>query len=211
MFPSGFGPLSGEVLSALVVFAFVASATPGPNNMMLLASGVNYGFRRTIPHMLGIGLGFGLMILLVGFGVGQLFVLFAWLYTVLKVVSVAYMLWLAWHIAMSGPVTAKPGDAAAEPMTFLAAAAFQWVNPKAWAMCLTAISAYTVPASYAASMVMVTLVFVIVNLPTVSLWTLFGVSLRGLLADARRVRIFNVAMALALVASLWPVLAEYVR
>ena len=203
--------MSFELLLALIVFVLVISTTPGPNNLMLLASGVNYGFRRTIPHMLGIGLGFGLMILLVGFGVGQLFVLFPWLYTVLKVVSVAYMLWLAWHIAVSGPLTAKPGETAAKPMTFLAAAAFQWVNPKAWAMCLTAISAYTVPARFAASMVVVTLVFVLVNLPIVSLWTLFGVTLRGLLADARRVRLFNAVMALALVASLWPVLAEYAR
>jgi len=198
-----------DLLTALMVFAFVTSITPGPNNMMLLASGVNYGFRRTLPHMLGVSLGFGFMILAVGAGVGQAFTTFPMLYTVLKVVSVVYMLWLAWKIATAGPITAKEGNAAAQPMTFLAACAFQWVNPKAWAMCLTAVAAYTVPAQYAVSLAAVVAAYVLVNAPSVSVWVLFGQSLRGLLADPKRVRIFNAAMALALLASLWPLVAEW--
>lgn len=202
-------PLPGELLSALVAFAFVASITPGPNNTMLLASGVNYGFRRTIPHMLGIGIGFGVMMLLVGLGIGQIFAQAPLLYTVLKIASVAYMLWLAWHIATAGPFSASAEQAAAGPMTFLKAAAFQWVNPKAWSMCLTAVSVYTVPSAYLLSMLTITLVFVAVNIPSVSVWTVFGVSLRRMLGDPVRVRIFNIAMALALVASLWPIAAEF--
>ena len=200
-----------DLLSALVLFAFVTSITPGPNNMMLLASGVNYGFVRTIPHMLGVSLGFGFMILLVGLGIGQMFVAFPFLYSVLKVVGVVYMLWLAWKIATSGPVTTREDDTKARPLTFLQACAFQWVNPKAWSMCLTAVSAYTIPAQYLASLIAVVAAYTIVNLPSVSVWTVFGVSLRGVLADRRRVRWFNIAMALALVASLWPVMAEYWR
>ena len=199
-----------DLLAALIGFAAAMAWTPGPNNLMLMTSGVNFGFARTLPHMAGISIGFPLMIVIVGLGIAQLFTAMPELYTVLKVLSVLYMLWLAWHIANAGPMS-KETIAESQPMRFHEAVLFQWVNPKAWAMCLTAISAYTVPAHFAASMVVVTLVFVLVNLPTVSLWTLFGVTLRGLLADARRVRLFNAAMALALVASLWPVLAEYAR
>ena len=203
-------PVTSDLLSALVVFAFVTSITPGPNNMMLLASGVNYGFRRTIPHMLGVSLGFGFMILLVGFGIGQAFDTFPALYVALKVVSIVYMLRLAIKIATAGPVS-RASDAGATPMTFLQACAFQWVNPKAWTMCLTAVSAFTVPSQYALSLIAVVAAYVIVNAPSVSAWVVFGQSLRGLLSDPKRVRIFNVAMALALVASLWPVVAEYLR
>jgi threonine/homoserine/homoserine lactone efflux protein len=199
--------MTSELLTALTAFAFVASITPGPNNMMLLASGVNFGFRRTIPHMLGISLGFGFMILLIGLGIGQLFVQVPWLYQVLKVVSVGYMLWLAWRIATAGPISATAADPDARPMTFLEGAAFQWVNPKAWSMCLTAVAAYTLPSQYFMSMLVVTVAFVVVNVPSIAVWTLFGASLRGFLADPKRVRIFNVVMALALVASIWPVVA----
>ena len=201
--------MTAELLSALVVFAFVASVTPGPNNMMLLASGVNFGFRRTIPHMTGIMAGFGVMILLIGFGFGQLFELLPWLYDVLKIVSIAYMLWLAWQIATSGPVTARDVDAKGRPLTFFEAAVFQWINPKGWTASLGAVSAYTVPSQFTAGMLTVAAVFTIISPFVTALWTVFGVSLRGVLANPKWVRIFNASMALALVASLWPVVAEY--
>ena len=201
--------MTAELFSALVVFAFVAAATPGPNNAMLLASGVNYGFRRTLPHMFGITVGFGVMILLIGFGFGQLFVRLPWLYDVLKVVSIGYMLWLAWQIAISGPVTANEARSDARPLTAFEAAAFQWVNPKAWTSSLGAVSAYTVPAHYTSGMITVAAVFTIISPFVTAAWTAFGVSLRGLLSDPKRMRIFNVTMALALVASLLPVILEY--
>lgn len=193
-----------EQLLALLVFSFVTSATPGPNNMMLLASGVNFGFVRTIPHMLGIGLGFTLMVLLVGLGIGQLFAMLPWLHTALKIVGFAYMLWLAWKIANAGTI----GEAgkAGKPMTFLAAAAFQWVNPKAWAMAISAVATYTLADDYIASVVVVALSFGLVNLPTVSTWALFGVWLRRFLSDPDTVKWFNWTMAILLVTSLVPVL-----
>lgn len=200
--------MDAKLLTALSLFAFVSSITPGPNNMMLLASGVNYGFRRTIPHMLGIGLGFSFMLLMIGFGIGQIFEQFPLAYTVLKFVSAAYMIWLAWQIANAGPLKGSAINPGAKPLTFLEAAAFQWVNPKAWTMCLTAVSAYTVPSQYLTSMLVLAVVFVAVNLPSVSVWTVFGVSLRGWLADPVRVRVFNIGMALLLVASLWPIIAD---
>ncbi len=201
--------MSTQLLSALVLFAFVSSITPGPNNMMLMASGVNFGFKRTIPHMLGVALGFGMMVLALGFGASGLFAQFPFLYSVLKILSIAYMLFLAYKIATAGPVeSTSPSHPDSKPMTFLQACAFQWVNPKAWTMALTAISAYTIPTDYLSTLIIMTIVFVLVNFPSVSVWTIFGVSLRGFLRDAQKVRVFNIVMALLLVISLWPVLAD---
>ena len=136
-----------DALIALVLFSFVSSVTPGPNNMMLLASGLNFGFRRTIPHMLGIGIGFTIMVLLIGLGLGQVFVRFPVLYTALKLAGAVYLIWLALKIARSGPISRDEPNSAAEPFTFLQAAAFQWVNPKAWMMAVTAVATYMVVES----------------------------------------------------------------
>ena len=192
-----------ETLTALALFAFVSSATPGPNNLMLMASGANFGFTRTIPHMMGISIGFMVMLFGVGAGLVQIFDRFPVIYDILKVASVIYMLWLAWKIANAAPVAKN--DAAGKPMTFLEAAGFQWVNPKAWAMALTAVTVYVGDASlwwlgFAA------LLFAVVNLPSVSIWTLAGQQLQRILTNPRRLRIYNWAMAALLIASLYPVL-----
>ncbi len=192
-----------DILLALIAFAFVTSVTPGPNNMMLLASGVNFGFRRSLAHMLGISIGHALMVFLVGAGLAG--VIHAWppALTALKVASVAYMLWLAWKIAHA----AAPGEgrAGAQPFSFLQAAAFQWVNPKAWAMALGAVSAYAQQGTLR-QVALVALVFCLVNLPSVSLWAYLGQSLRRWLTDPSRLRAFNWTMAVLLVLSLLPVL-----
>ena len=197
-----------DAFLALLVFAFVTSITPGPNNLMLLASGVNCGLRRTLPHMLGIGIGFVVLVIAVGFGLGRVFEAFPATYTILRLVGVAYLLWLAWTLARSGPI--GEGARRGRPMTFIEAAAFQWVNPKAWVMAVSAIAAYTLPDDFTASLLAVALVFGAVNLPHVSSWALFGVALRGLLTNPRSVRVFNITMALLLVASLWPIVAGLV-
>jgi threonine/homoserine/homoserine lactone efflux protein len=192
-----------DLVIALLGFAFVTSVTPGPNNMMLLASGVNFGFRRTVPHMLGISAGHSLMVFLVGLGIAGLFRAFPLSVTMLKVVSVGYMLWLAWKIARAG----APGEGAARarPMTFLQAAAFQWVNPKAWAMALGAVTAYVATPS-ATAYLAVAATFAAVNLPSVSLWAAAGQGLRRWLDAPARLRAFNWTMAALLVVSLYPVL-----
>lgn len=195
-----------DLLLALGIFAFVASITPGPNNLMLLASGVNFGFARTIPHMLGVGFGFVFMILCIGFGIGQLFAAFPVLYTVLKVLSVAYMLWLAWKIANAGPIKAAETGGTVNPMGFWAAAAFQWVNPKAWAMALAAVANFTMPSAYLVSVGIMAAVFGLVNIPSIAVWAGFGAAMSDVLRDPVRVRVFNIAMALALVGSLYPVI-----
>jgi threonine/homoserine/homoserine lactone efflux protein len=194
---------SPDLLLALVGYAFVTSVTPGPNNLMLIASGANFGFRRTLPHMLGISVGHMVMVLLLGLGLAG--VIHAWppAMTILKWVSTAYMLWLAWKIARAAPP--EPGAAAGRPFSFLQAAAFQWVNPKAWAMALTALSVYAGDGGLA-GVLLVAVIFAAVNLPSVSVWTVAGQELRRVLTNPARLRAFNWTMAGLLVLSLWPVL-----
>lgn len=195
--------MSLDVLLALAVFAFATSVTPGPNNLMLMASGANFGFRQSIAHMLGIGIGFTVMIFAVGVGLIQLFDTYPLSHTILKAVSVVYMLYLAWKTATAAGI--KDGDAAGRPMTFLQAAAFQWVNPKAWAMALTAIAAYA-PDRTLSAILFVALVFGAINLPTVSIWTLMGQQMARVLRQHRQRVVFNWIMAALLIASLVPVL-----
>lgn len=196
--------MSPEIFAALLVFAFVTSITPGPNNLMLLASGVNFGFRRTVPHMLGIGAGFLLLLLAVGFGLGAVVARFPALHTGLKVIGGLYLLYLAWRIAMSRAIGEARGTG--RPLSFLEAAAFQWVNPKAWVMALAAMAAYTDPDRYTTSVLLVGFAFAVVNLPSVSAWAGFGAALRSWLADPARLKWFNLVMAMLLVLSLWPML-----
>lgn len=195
--------MSYELLAGLIAFAFVSSITPGPNNLMLMASGVNFGFRRTIPHMLGVGLGFTFMVVVVGVGLMQVFVSHPVSHDILRVLSVSYLLYLAWKIANAAP----PEDTqqAGTPFSFIQAALFQWVNPKAWAMALTAISVYS-PSQTLDKVALVALVFGAINLPSISAWTMLGRQMRHLLTNPVRLRRFNVGMALLLVASLYPVL-----
>ena len=192
-----------EQLLALAAFAFVTSISPGPNNLMLMASGANFGVRRTVPHMLGVAIGFVVMTMLMGAGIAQAFVLVPQLHEGLKIISVAYLIFLAWKIATALP----PGEAAvaSQPMTFLAAAAFQWVNPKAWAMSLTAISVYA-PSQAPGGIAAVALVFGLVNLPSVGVWAVLGQKMRQVLTSPGRMRAFNQVMAALLIGSLVPIL-----
>ncbi len=200
--------MTNDLLISLAAFALVSSITPGPNNLMLMASGANFGFKLTIPHMLGVTLGFMLMVLLVGLGLVQLFDAWPLSYTLLKIVSVAYLLFLAWKIARAGPPQSAADDAAArgQPLTFVQAALFQWVNPKAWAMALTALSVYS-PSQSIAAVALVAAIFGLINLPSVSLWILLGQQMRRLLTSPKRLAVFNISMAVLLLASLYPVLA----
>ncbi len=195
-----------SLLGPLALFALVSSITPGPNNVMLASSGLNFGFRRSVPHLLGVNLGFTLMIFLVGVGLGSVFQQTPALYTVLKYAGAAYLLYLAWKIANSGPL--DEGEARGKPFTFLQAAAFQWVNPKAWVMAVGVVATYTPQNGFFANLVIATLVCGIVNLPSIGIWVTFGTALRRVLHRPAAIRAFNVGMALLLVASLYPVALE---
>lgn len=197
--------MSAEALLGLSVFAVATLFTPGPNNVMLMASGVNFGFARTLPHILGVTLGFALMIGLVAIGLGGVIAARPEIHGGMRVVAALYMLWLAWKIAGSGG-GAEPGSAGARPLGFIGAAAFQWVNPKAWVIGVSAMALYTIPERPFLSVWLISLVFAAVCLPSIAIWAGFGVSLRGFLSDPARLKWFNIAMGLLLVASLWPML-----
>lgn len=193
-----------ETFLALVLFAFTTSITPGPNNMMLFASGVNFGFTRTIPHMLGIGAGFFSLLLAIGLGLGALLQTVPVVYTILKFAGGAYLVWIAWKIGTSRSLS--DGKTGAQPMTFFGAAIFQWVNPKAWVMAVTAMATYTNPDYYLPTVLLVGLAFAAVNVPSVSTWAGFGSALREWLSVPARLKWFNITMAVLLVMSLWPML-----
>ena len=190
--------------SWMIAFAFFAlsmSASPGPNNVMVTASGANFGFRRTLPHMFGVAVGFPVMLLGVGLGIGALIAAHPEIQTGLELIGAVYLLVLAWRIARAGEV--EIGKTAPRPMTFLEAAAFQWLNPKAWLIAVGALGTYA-PAEtpLAPTLLVMGLIFIAACLPSVGLWTLIGTGVGRLLSTSRSVRVFNIAMALLLVASL---------
>lgn len=198
--------MNAEILTALAIFAFVSSITPGPNNLMLMNSGANYGFKRTLPHALGVGIGFTVMVALVGLGIMQLFDIFPISYQILKVLSIVYLLYLAGKIAMSSS-SIETRNSNAKPFTFVQAAMFQWVNPKAWTMALTAISVYA-PTKSLGAVLFVSLVFGLVNFPCISGWVVLGQKMQVFLTNKKRLRVFNGSMAALLVLSLYPVLLD---
>ena len=196
--------MSAGLLLAFASFAFVSSITPGPNNTMLLASGVNYGFRRTVPHIAGVSLGCVVMLILVGLGLGQVFAAVPELYAVLRYAGAAYLLWLAWKIANAGPMSGVA--AGRRPMTFWEAAAFQWVNPKAWIMVVGAVSTYAPREGFGQNVATLAVLLGLVNAPSICIWAGCGTALRPFLSHPGRVRVFNTTMALLLVLSLLPML-----
>ena len=190
--------------SWIIAFGFFAlsmSASPGPNNVMVTASGANFGFRRTLPHMFGIALGFPVMLFGVGIGFGAVLAIHPEIQTILQIIGAIYLSVLAWRIARTGEVAV--GAAAARPMTFLEAAAFQWLNPKAWLIAVGALGTYA-PADVplTSSLLVMGMIFVAACLPSVGLWTLIGTGVGRLLSTQRATRLFNICMALLLVASL---------
>jgi len=199
--------MSEQLLWAFLVFAVVMFFTPGPNNIMLLASGLNFGFRRTLPHMAGVTFGFAFMVGVTGVGFGALFTSVPMLQTVLKYAGAAYLVYLAVAIGMSGPP--DPGEAERRrPMTFVGAALFQWVNVKGWVIAIGTITAYAAIAGYPWNVLVQVTISLLIGAGSSITWALCGSSLQSLVKSARAVRIFNIAMAILLLASLYPVLAE---
>ncbi len=197
--------MSVENLLALWVFAFVTSVSPGSSNVMLMTSGANFGFGRTVPQVLGITAGFTSLLLGVGLGLGALFHAWPALSVGLKTGGAIYLLYLAWRIALSRSISAGQATSA-RPLTFMESALFQWINPKAWVVALAAVAVYVDAAAPWTSLTWMCLVFALVNLPSVSLWAGFGVALRGFLAQPGRLKWFNMAMGALLALSLWPML-----
>ena len=193
--------MSIEIIFALFIFAFVSSITPGPNNIMLMASGTNFGFQKTIPHIVGINIGFSTLIFSVGIGLIEIFSLFPFTQIILKFLCGSYLTYLAYRIAVSSSDIGKDGEQKSKPLSFLQALLFQWVNPKGWTMALAAISIYS-PANAFSSIILVTAAFSIVNLPCQCLWALLGQQFRRLMTNSYKLRIFNYIMAFLLMLTL---------
>jgi threonine/homoserine/homoserine lactone efflux protein len=199
--------MSHSLLFAFVIFATVMFFTPGPNNIMLLSSGLTYGFRPTVPHILGITFGFAFMIGAVGVGLGTVFIAYPVLQTILKYAGVAYLVYLAAAIAMSGPVSPDQ-DVTRRPMTFWGAAMFQWVNVKGWVMVIGTITAYAAIAAYPWNIAIQVSLSLLLGAISCTAWALFGSALRPILTSPVMVRAFNIVMAILLLASLYPVFMD---
>jgi threonine/homoserine/homoserine lactone efflux protein len=196
--------IEAELFISLLIFAFIAAITPGPNNVMLTTTGLNFGVRRGIPHLLGICIGFPVMLVLIGLGFGSLFELYPILHQLIKVVGILYLLYLAWKIATTRQVS-KSSDKT-RPMTFWQAAAFQWVNPKAWVMGSSALAAFTsLDANFLVQVLLVAMAFMLVAFPSAGIWLVFGAGLQHFLRDPGHLKIFNITMAILLIASIVPV------
>jgi threonine/homoserine/homoserine lactone efflux protein len=200
--------MSHQLLFAFVVFAIVMFFTPGPNNIMLLSSGLTYGFRPTVPHILGITFGFAFMVGAVGVGLGAVFLAYPILQTILKWGGVAYLVYLAAAIAMSDPVKPEESGRRKGPMTFIGAAMFQWINAKGWVMVISTITAYAAIAAFPVNIAIQVAISLVLGVLSCTAWAMFGSALRPLLSSRRAVRIFNIVMALLLLASLIPVFME---
>lgn len=192
---------------AVMLFAVATCVTPGPNNVMLMSSGVNFGFGRTLRHVIGINIGFPFMLIAVGLGAGALFRDHPQLYTVLQLAGALYMLYLAYQIATTPEVDFNATSS--KPMGIVNAALFQWINPKAWVVSVGAVLAYTSPSgAFSTQVLLIALIFFVCGAPCSLLWVVFGRYLRKFLARPNAVRVFNVAMSLLLVGSLVPTILE---
>jgi threonine/homoserine/homoserine lactone efflux protein len=199
--------VSQPLLLAFIAFALVMFFTPGPNNIMLLSSGLTYGFRRTLPHIAGVTFGFAFMVAVVGAGLGTVFIAYPALQTVLKYAGAAYLIYLAAIIAACGPAKAEE-DTRRGPMTFWGATLFQWINAKGWVAVIGTVTAYAAIARFPWNIVIQTAIGFLMGAASTLTWALSGSALRPVLTSARAVRVFNIAMAVLLLASLYPVFMD---
>ncbi len=198
-----------ENFLAIILFAFSTAITPGPNNVMIMTSGVNFGVRASLPHLLGIALGVPVMVLLIGFGLGSLFQQSPLLHDVIQIAGILYLLYLSWHIAHSASVA--KGEQPAKPFSFFKAALFQWVNPKAWIMVTGAVATYTsVGNAFISEVLIIALAYLMMALPCVGVWLLFGKHIKHYLQSQHHLVWFNRSMAILLVLSITPSALEVV-
>jgi len=196
------------MILAFAMFAFVASITPGPNNLLLLSAGVNHGFKSSVPLILGINIGFFVLLTAVGLGLSQIFTHLPSSFIFLKFAGATYLVYLAWSLTKSTAPAIHESATAKPPMSLMAAAAFQWVNPKAWVMAISAFSTYAPPSPSVFQVLGISFVFCIIGLPCITIWAATGTQLRRALKNATMLRAFNYCMALLLLASLHPILAS---
>ena len=192
-----------EYYLSVILFCLVTSITPGPNNIMLMSSGLNHGVLKTVPHISGIIIGFPLMVAALGFGLGTIFLNYPVMHQVIKIAGVSYLLFLAWKIANT--TRANAGNHLREPLTFMQAAAFQWLNPKAWVIAIGAIAAFTTVGKFEVQVIIIVFTYLFVGTFSMGLWLLMGASLQKILHSQKQLQVFNVVMAILLVLSIVPI------
>jgi threonine/homoserine/homoserine lactone efflux protein len=199
-----------EFYLSIFIFAISSTVTPGPNNIMIMTSGLNYGVKKSIPHLLGICFGFPVMVIVIGFGFSIVFERYPLFNEIIKVLGIVYLLYLAWLIASSSPVSLEGRKS--KPLSFTQAALFQWVNPKAWVVATGAVSAYTsVSSDIFTQVIFIALAFLIVAIPSLGTWLIFGVGIKKYLKSPKHQKVFNLSMALLLILSVLPVLTKLVE
>lgn len=190
-----------ETIHALLLFLISSAFTPGPNNMMIAASGANFGYRRSFPHILGVTFGFPAMLAAMALGLAQIFSTWPYLHAVLRYVGAAYMLYLAFRIATATGLGKI--DETARPLGFLEAALFQWVNPKAVLFALSALATFTTPGGdFLTETTILTGLAILVSFSSITTWCLFGITIGRALRTSLHLRIFNLTMAALLVLSI---------
>lgn len=196
-----------ELFLAIFIFGLSTGITPGPNNIMLMTSGMNFGIKKSIPHVLGICVGFPVMIILIGLGFSIVFETFPILHEVIKILGLGYLLYLSWLIAHASPDKLESKES--KPFTFLQAALFQWVNPKAWVVATSSISAYTtLEGNINIQVATIACAFFFAAIIATCTWLVFGKGIKQILQSAKQQKIFNISMALLLVASVFPVIQQ---
>lgn len=194
-----------DAILALIGFAFVMSVSPGPSNILLLASGANFGLARTVPLILGISFGFLTMVLGVGLGVARVLEAYPVSSVALRIACTVYILWLAVKMfSHRGSGLSRSDNKIDKPFTFLQAAGLQLVNPKAWTVALIVTVTYLPPEASLSSLALLLTLFAAVNIPAISIWAISGHALRDFLGEENRMNIFNKVMAILLVAAMLP-------
>jgi threonine/homoserine/homoserine lactone efflux protein len=193
------------MLVPIISFTLVTVLTPGPNNIMLLSSGLTFGYKRSIAHMSGIVLGFTLMVVCIGLGIGTIFKTFPVVFTILKILGISYLFWMAWHIANTKGIYETKTSTRNKPFTFIQAATFQWANTKAWIVAITAITSFVTSSKYAFIQVLIiAFIYLLSAIIACNFWTLGGIYLKKIIKNERHLKIFNVTMAILLIASVLP-------
>lgn len=197
--------MNPEQYLPLFAFTMVMIGTPGPNNLMLMSAGANFGFRRSIPHILGISVGCQVLLFAIALGLGQLLEVYPQAALVLKVCGGAFLVYMAYQLAR--PRKSKlEVDKEIKPLTFIQAALFQWVNPKAWLMLVTVVSTFSNREHYLVSVLTMAIIFFLMGIPLISAWNIGGVALKGWLQQGQRLVRFNQAMAALLLISMYPMM-----
>ena len=197
------------MLFSIVTFTLSTVMTPGPNNIMLLSSGLTFGYKRTLPHMFGVMFGFAFMVVLVGLGMGVIFEEFPFIFSTLKIIGILYLFFMAYKIANNDEGYEVDKENKSNPFTFLQAAAFQWVNPKAWIMAITAISVFVTSTENSLFQVLtISFIYLLSGVISTNSWALGGVMLKNVIKDKKSVKIFNIIMAILLVGSVVPFIFE---